>query len=37
MKILRAFSSSAEPAPAADGGRDIGFEEFLVARRGRRV
>jgi len=24
------------PVAAADGGRDIGFEEFLVAQRGRR-
>jgi hypothetical protein len=26
----------AEPAAAADGGRDVGFEEFLVVQRGRR-
>jgi hypothetical protein len=26
----------AEPVAAADGGRDIGFEEFLVVQRGRR-
>jgi hypothetical protein len=24
------------PVAAADGGRDLGFEEFLVAQRGRR-
>jgi len=30
-------SEAAEPIAAADGGREIGFEEFLVAQRGRRA
>jgi hypothetical protein len=28
--------SSAQPLAAADGGRDVGFEAFLVVRPGRR-
>jgi hypothetical protein len=32
----RTFESLAEQAAAADGGRDTGFSEFTVARRGRR-
>jgi hypothetical protein len=30
------FWVSAEPVVAADGGRDLGLAEFLVAQRGRR-
>ena len=33
---LRTNAQKAEPVAAADGGRDVGFEEFHVAQRGRR-
>ena len=35
-KWLRTNAQKAEPVAAADGGRDVGFEEFHVAQRGRR-
>jgi hypothetical protein len=36
MLVVHRKRQIAEPVAAADGGRDIGFEEFLVAQRGRR-
>jgi hypothetical protein len=34
--LFRTERWAAEPVAAADGGRDVGFEEFLVAQRVRR-